>query len=236
MKKQLDFLRRQIENGALPHAYLFSGIDEKGKDEAIGYLLGLFSPSPKLSLGHETDLNLVWGRNPDFCEVNSDPITIDDIRLVKEKASMTPLSGEKNIFLIRNIERLSWQAAPALLKLLEEPSATSFILATTENLEKVLPTLRSRFSHLKFSGTSDVISSGNKKEKFNLTKKPPHEEPQEFREFVRGTLSYARDAMRRNPTLSNIERTKRILKAMNALSDPTINKRLLGEYITMVLS
>src|SRR3989338_2921146 len=142
MNKQLDFLKRQIERGALPHAYLFAGTDNEGKEEAIEYLSGALMPQRK------------GGINPDFCEINSDPITIDDIRLVKEKASMSPLAGEKNIFLIRNIERLSWQAAPALLKLLEEAPATSFILATTGNLEKVLPTLRSRFSVLKFPSAS----------------------------------------------------------------------------------
>ncbi len=239
--KQLMLLKRQIKNGGLPHAYLFSGVDEKGKEEAIEYLLGELLQSPKQGLGQKTDLNLVWGRNPDFFEINSDPISIDDIRFLKDNASRNPLAGEKNIFLIRSIERLSWQAAPALLKLLEEPSASSFILATTENSEKILPTLRSRFSHLKFYSnaagkTSDISSSDNKKEKFNLATKPPHEEPREFREFVRGALDYVRGIMRKNPTPLNIERTKRILRAMDALSDPTINRRLLGEYIIMVLS
>ncbi|MDO8523566.1 MAG: hypothetical protein Q7S12_04815 [bacterium] len=223
--KKIEFLKRQIKNGALPHTYLFSGIDEKGKNEAIEYLLGELQPQKLGSV------------NPDFCEINSDPITIDDIRLVKEKASMSPLVGEKNIFLIRNIERLSWQAAPALLKLLEEPSLASFIVATTENLEKVLPTLRSRFAHLKFQGGLVLRSLGEGgSASFNPTTKPPHEDASEFREFVRSALGYVRDIMRRSPTLSNIERTKRILKAMDALSDPTINKRLLGEYIIMVLS
>ncbi|MDP2668330.1 MAG: hypothetical protein Q8P07_00630 [bacterium] len=225
MKKQLDFLRRQIKNGALPHAYLFAGTDEKGKEEAIEYLLSELQPQKS------------GGINLDFCEINSDPITIDDIRLVKEKASMSPLAGEKNIFLIRNIERLSWQAAPALLKLLEEPSQTSFILATTGNLEKVLPTLRSRFSVLKFPSASARYSpAGAEGAGFKLPAKPPHEDKEEFREFVRGALRHARTAMRRNPTPQNIERTKRVLKAISALTDPTMNHRLLGEYIIMVLS
>lgn len=223
--KKIELLKKQVKNGALPHAYLFSGIDEKGKKDAIEYLLDELHPQTKKSGAPNADLYII----------ESDPISIDDVRLIKEQSSQSPLYGEKNIFIIKNIDRLSWQAAPAMLKLLEEPSATSFILATTENVSRVLPTILSRFAHLKFPSFAKASEGKFGGSNFNTTIKPPHENPREFSEFVRGAVSYARQAMRSKPTPSNVDRLARTLRAMDALSDPTINKRLLGEYIIMVL-
>lgn len=227
MMRQLELIQKQIKNNALPHAYLFSGVDEKGKNEAVEYLLSELHPHVKNSTSPNADLYII----------ESDPITIDDVRLIKEQSSQSPLYGEKNIFVIKNIERLSWQAAPAMLKLLEEPSATSFIIATTENLGRVLPTILSRFAHLKFQGGLVLRSLGEGgSASFKLPSKPPHEDAREFGEFVRGAVIYCRDMVRKKPTYPNIDRLAKVLKAMDALSDPTMSRRLLGEYIIMVLS
>ena len=220
-KNNKSLLKRQVENGVLPHAYLFSGADERGKNEAVKYLLDEL-------LGKADNHEL----NPDFFKIESEPITINDIRLLKEKASQSPLVGRKNVLFIKNIENLSWQSGPALLKVLEEPPADSFILATTENLEKVLPTIRSRFSHLRFTNHSNAVGSVKN---INPAAKPPHEKPEEFRKFFRNTLIYAESLMRKTPSRQTIERVERLLNVGNAFLDPTISRRLLGEYIMMVL-
>jgi len=55
-----------------------------------------------------------------------------------------PVMAKKLIVFLENIDQFSWAAAPLLLKVLEDaPSFVTFFL-TAENLESVLPTIRSR--------------------------------------------------------------------------------------------
>ena len=216
---KLNLLKYQVERGMLPHAYLFSGTDAETKNEAIDYIFGkLLDIEPGKYLAH-----------PDFYQVESDPITIDDIRALKTRASTGPLLGKKCVFYIKKIENLSRQASPALLKLLEEPGPNSFILASTENANSVLPTLKSRFAHIKFSG----LLASKKIEKPVIPKKAP--EGDEAVKFLIEALNYARGLAKKNPTKENVSGFSGLLNAVSELSDPTINKRLLAEYAIMLL-
>jgi len=216
---KLNLLKRQIERGILPHAYLFSGTDEMAKNEATEYIFGELL---KVEPGK-------FGSHPDFYQVESDPITIDDVRALKSKASAGPLVGKRCVFYLKKIENLSQQASPALLKLLEEPGPNSFILASTENANSVLPTLRSRFAHIKFTGHA----SSKKIEKPAIPKKAP--EGEEAAAFLMEALNYARSLAKREPSGENVSRFSGLLKAVTSLQDPTINKRLLAEYAIMLV-
>jgi len=217
--KPSELIKRQLTKGILPHAYLFSGTDEEAKTGAIEYIFSeLLNVEPaKFSL------------HPDFYQIESDPITIDDIRALKMKASVGPLLGKKCVFYIKKIENLSWQASPALLKLLEEPGPNSFILASTENANSVLPTLKSRFAHLKFTGQT----SSKKIERPAIPKKAP--EGDSAVQFLMEALNYARSLAKKEPTRENVSRFSGLLKAASALQDPAVNKRLLAEYAIMLL-
>lgn len=68
---------------------------------------------------------------------------IESVRDLVEKASIKP-SGDFQIFVIRDVEKLSLAAANALLKTLEDvPERTLFTL-TTKTKENLLETIRSR--------------------------------------------------------------------------------------------
>lgn len=215
--KQLDLIKKQLSKGALPHAYLFSGKNEEKKNEALKFLL-------KDILGIE-DTGIL---HPDLRVLDSDPISIDDIRAIKTKSADGPLIAKKSFIYIKDIENLSRDAAPALLKLLEEPNLKTFILATTANAGRLMPTLKSRFSHAKFIGGGDAVD-----EKFILPKKPP--EGDDVVLFMRKALRHSESLLKKSPTPSNIERMAKLLKASDALEDPTVNRRLLGEYVFMLL-
>ncbi|MEO7334176.1 MAG: hypothetical protein ABIZ71_09595 [Gemmatimonadales bacterium] len=70
-------------------------------------------------------------------------------QLLLKRASLTPASGMRKVFLVGQAERLvpqesSPEAANALLKLFEEPPADSTFILTTSDLGRVLGTIRSR--------------------------------------------------------------------------------------------
>ncbi|QQG42376.1 MAG: hypothetical protein HYW15_02590 [Candidatus Giovannonibacteria bacterium] len=195
-----------ISNFQFPnHAYLFYGNDERAKSEAIKFLLGRF-------LGEQAE------KSPDFFKIESAPITIEDVRSLKSKASRRPIVSPKNVFLVESIENLSREAAPAMLKILEEPPAGSIIIATTKNTRAIPLTIKSRFSAFRFFSKSAFAerSGGD-----------------EFELRLKKSLMSSEDALRAGLNRDNILKLEKALRACALSADPTANKRLIGEYLNM---
>ena len=91
---------------------------------------------------------LLFATHPDFLTFPPDgplrQITIEQMRLLKERAQFKPLHGTRRVFLIDHIDRANEQAANSLLKTLEEPPEHLILLLTAENPYDLLPTIRSR--------------------------------------------------------------------------------------------
>jgi DNA polymerase-3 subunit delta' len=71
-------------------------------------------------------------------------ISIQQTRLLKERAQFLPHKGSRRIFLIDHVDRANEQAANSLLKTLEEPPDHLVLIMTAENAYDLLPTIRSR--------------------------------------------------------------------------------------------
>jgi len=91
---------------------------------------------------------LLFATHPDFVTFPPDgplrQITIEQMRLLKERAQFKPLHGARRVFLIDHIDRANEQAANSLLKTLEEPPEHLILILTAENPYDLLPTIRSR--------------------------------------------------------------------------------------------
>ncbi len=91
---------------------------------------------------------LLFATHPDFITFPPDgplrQITIEQMRLLKERAQFKPLHGKRRVFLIDHIDRANEQAANSLLKTLEEPPEHLILVLTAENSYDLLPTIRSR--------------------------------------------------------------------------------------------
>jgi DNA polymerase-3 subunit delta' len=91
---------------------------------------------------------LFFSTHPDFVTFAPDgplrQITISQMRLLKERASLKPLKGSWRVFLIDQIDRANEQAANSLLKTLEEPPPHLVLIMTARNPYDLLPTIRSR--------------------------------------------------------------------------------------------
>jgi len=82
-------------------------------------------------------------------------------QLLLRRASLTPAAGRLKVFIIGDAERLvpqesSPEAANALLKLLEEPPADTWIILTCADLGRVLGTIRSRAVTVRVPPVSDT--------------------------------------------------------------------------------
>ena len=102
---------------------------------------------------------LLFSTHPDFVTFAPDgplrQITIEQMRLLKERAQFKPLKGNRRVFLIDHIDRANEQAANSLLKTLEEPPEYLVIIMTAENPYDLLPTIRSRAVPFHFAPLSN---------------------------------------------------------------------------------
>jgi len=71
-------------------------------------------------------------------------INIKEIRELRRLMTFRPFEGRVKVFILREADRLGWEAAAALLKTLEEPPPDSALFLTTATEGQVLPTIRSR--------------------------------------------------------------------------------------------
>ena len=87
--------------------------------------------------------------HPDLHVVESDKqIGVDQIRdAIKKLVSSAHMSGAK-VLIIYHAHTMTESSANALLKTLEEPTANTFLLLTTDKPERILPTIRSRCEKL----------------------------------------------------------------------------------------
>lgn len=71
-------------------------------------------------------------------------IGIDEIRRIKHILSLKPYGGTNRLIIIYEIDKATLEAQNALLKILEEPPFTTFLILTTINHHLLLPTITSR--------------------------------------------------------------------------------------------
>ncbi len=134
-------LRRALERGKVAHAYLLTGPRGVGKTSVARIL------------AHEIN-HLPYDENSshlDIIEIDAASNNgVDDIRALREKAQVAPVSAPKKVYIIDEVHMLSKSAFNALLKTLEEPPEhVVFILATTD-ADKLPATILSRVQQFFF--------------------------------------------------------------------------------------
>jgi DNA polymerase-3 subunit delta' len=84
------------------------------------------------------------------------------VRLLQRRVNLKPYQGARKVIILGNAERLvvqeaSQEAANALLKVLEEPPADTFLMLTTREAQALLPTIRSRLVPVRVGGVGDAV-------------------------------------------------------------------------------
>ena len=136
-----SILRRALEQGKIAHAYLLTGPRGVGKTSVARILAHEINHLP-----YDDDSS-----NLDIIEIDAASNNgVDDIRVLREKAQVAPVSAPKKVYIIDEVHMLSKSAFNALLKTLEEPPEhVVFILATTD-ADKLPATILSRVQQFFF--------------------------------------------------------------------------------------
>lgn len=134
-------LRRAIERNKIAHAYLLTGPRGVGKTSIARILAHEINNLPYADDSQHLDIIEI-----DAASNNS----VDDVRDLREKAQIAPVSAKRKVYIIDEVHMLSKQAFNALLKTLEEPPEHIVFLLATTDADKLPATIISRVQRLNF--------------------------------------------------------------------------------------
>jgi len=170
-----ESLRRLIAGGRLPGSMLFTG------DEGIGKKLFALELAKALDCRHRNGVEacdecssckrisgstfppfsgepdnrerLIWSEHADVAMVRpfKQIIRVPPMRELEREANFRPFEGAARVFIVEDAHYMNDSASNALLKILEEPPATSHLILTTSNPTALLATIRSRCQIIRFA-------------------------------------------------------------------------------------
>ena len=150
-------LTRALENDRTHHAYLFAGPRGCGKTSTARIMARSLNceqgPTPTPCGVCQSCMDLAPNGAGSIDVIELDAAShggVDDTRDLRERAMFAPASSRYKIYIIDEAHMVTSAGFNALLKLVEEPPPhVRFIFATTE-VDKVLPTIRSRTHNYTF--------------------------------------------------------------------------------------
>ncbi len=153
----INLIQAALEEGRLANAYLFIGPKGVGKGlaaknfaKAINCLQNKFSPCDNCescrkieSLNHP-DVHWLEPRDSGY-------LKIDDIRQLQQQSNLKAIEARRKVFIIKDADQLTEEAANCFLKTLEEPGQNTVFILTTSKLGMIFSTVISRCQKVYFS-------------------------------------------------------------------------------------
>ncbi len=156
--EQVEHMVKAFRSGRLAHAYLFYGPDGIGKKSAALALTNFVfcenNADGDDSCGYCAACRKLEADNhPDLITVRPDKswIKIDMVRELQKKLHFGKYDADFKFCIIDDADRMRVEAANALLKTLEEPSANTIIILVTSKVNMLLPTIVSRCQKVRFN-------------------------------------------------------------------------------------
>ncbi|MFY9343610.1 MAG: hypothetical protein WAT39_14030 [Planctomycetota bacterium] len=167
---------RLARRGELPHGLLVTGARGGGKSTVIDWLTGaLLCPSELDQDGPcgvcRTCVQVARGDHPDVHRLDRAQdkqdqkewkksfyvIKVDQVRQVQERLTRHAFAGRARVLVITDADTLEEAGQNALLKTLEEPGASTWLLLEAGRPEQLLPTVHSRAQRLPVLPLSDPV-------------------------------------------------------------------------------
>lgn len=154
-----------VAHGGRPaHAYIITGEEGTGTMEtALGLAMilnctgegerpcGRCIPCRKIELRNHPDVSVV--------EPTGSSFKIDQVRGLISQIYLKPLEGSYRVMVLTGVERLTAEAGNSLLKVLEEPPGRSVLILLTDNVQALLPTIRSRCQTVSLGSVPPALSA-----------------------------------------------------------------------------
>ncbi len=153
-------LRNSVGAGRVSHFYLVSGPTGSGKHTLTKLLSAaiLCGGADKPCLSCPACRKVMAGTHPD-CITVKDPehknVAVKIVREARADMYVMPNEGSRKIYIFP--QELGTEGQNALLKILEEPPQYGVFILLSDNPEKLLPTVRSRCTHLRLSSLPEAV-------------------------------------------------------------------------------
>ncbi|WP_299772350.1 DNA polymerase III subunit delta' [uncultured Pseudoteredinibacter sp.] len=149
----------RFRQGQLPHGLLFNGTAGVGKRHMANCLAEFVlcsSPQNDAACGSCKSCELIKaGTHPDLQSVSPEEqgkaIKIDQVRKLNDFLGQTSQQGGYKVAILAPAEAMNINAANALLKNLEEPSARTLIILISDAPNRLMATIRSRCQAVAFA-------------------------------------------------------------------------------------
>jgi len=140
------------------HAYLFVGPPGTGKREAAKGFAALLLCRQGGCGQCEDCRRALAGTHPDVIvrERTGASISVDDARQVTRLAALSPVEGARKVLVLADFHLVE-EAAPALLKTIEEPPASTVFVVLAEQVPPDLVTIASRCVRVDFKPLSGAV-------------------------------------------------------------------------------
>lgn len=150
-------LLESINNDKLVQAYLFVSKDEKILlDYSLAFVKKIITPEYNTNICSKIDKNIY--NELKIINPESNLIKKEQLLDLQNSFKTKAIEGNKKIYIINKCEKMNSAAANSILKFLEEPQDNIIAILLTTNIDKVMPTIKSR---------CQIISLFNNEENMN---------------------------------------------------------------------
>ena len=144
----VESLRAAAAGKGMNHAFLFTGPPGSGRSNAavaFAAALQCEEQPPGCGTCHSCHTVLA-GSHADVTVVRTDRLSIgvDEVRDLVRRSALAPVGRRWQVMIVEDADRLTEQAANALLKAIEEPTDRTVWILCAPTVEDLLPTIRSR--------------------------------------------------------------------------------------------
>jgi DNA polymerase III subunit delta' len=156
--RAVEDLTRAMASGRVPHAFLFTGPSGVGKATVAGlFAKSLLCPKAKpLACGKCPSCHRVDALTHADLSILSVPedkseIPAAAVRELCARLAESPMEGKRKVAIVDPADRMNQEGQNVFLKTLEEPPLDTVILLVAENVDVILPTVRSRCRRVTFA-------------------------------------------------------------------------------------
>jgi DNA polymerase-3 subunit delta' len=147
-RRAIEALRAAASGHGMTHSFLFTGPPGSGRSNAaLAFAAALQCEEDPPGCGRCHSCHTVeTGSHADVSVIRTERLSIgvDEVRDLVRRAALAPVGRRWQVMIVEDADRLTDQAANALLKAIEEPTDRTVWMLCAPTVEDLLPTIRSR--------------------------------------------------------------------------------------------